>query len=244
MKSIIYCISDAHLAVKNSKIEEKKEKKLKLFLNRIRDEGADLIINGDFFDFYFEYNSVIPRRYFGILAKLKEIVDSGVVVRFVAGNHDFWVGDFFEKDLGIKVFRKSLKLRFYDKKIFIAHGDGLGRFDVGHLLLQILLRQPINISLFSLLHPDIAYTLGRWVSKMSRKKSSNNKRFSLSGHPLRKFARDLWDKGYDAVILGHIHYPYLEKEGDKVFAIIGDWIDKFSYIRISRENISLHYFKG
>lgn len=242
MKRIIYCISDAHLAIKNSKKEKQKEEKLKLFLDKVKDERADLIIDGDFFDFYFEYNSVIPRRYFEILAKLKEIIDSGVVVRFVTGNHDFWVGDFFEEDLGIKVYKKSLKLRFYDKKIFIAHGDGLGRFDLGHLLLQILLRQPINITLFSLLHPDIAYALGRWVSKMSRKKSSNNRKFSLIGHPLRRFAHDMWDKGFDAVILGHIHYPYLENNGGKVFGIIGDWIDKFSYIRISREKISLHYF--
>lgn len=241
MKDIIYCIADAHLGIGDEEEERRKEKKLIAFFDKVKKEKADLIIVGDLFDFYFEYKSVIPRKYFDILAKLKEIIKTGVGVWFVAGNHDFWVGPFFEKDIGVKIFKKSMKFKFFNKKIFIAHGDGLGRFDLGHLLLLLLLRQPSNIFLFSLLHPNIAYTLGRWVSKLSRRKSSN-KNFTLEGHPLKRFAENMWEKDYNIVILGHIHYPYLEKKEEKVFAIIGDWIANFSYIRISRNGISLHYF--
>lgn len=243
MKDIIYCIADAHLGIGEEEEERKKERNLIAFLDKVKKERADLIIAGDLFDFYFEYNSVIPRKYFDILAKLKEIIRAGVGVWFVPGNHDFWVGPFFEKDIGVRIFRKSMKFKFFNKKIFLAHGDGLGRFDLGHLLLQLLLRQPLNIFLFSLLHPNLAYALGRWVSKMSRQKSST-RNFILKGHPLKNFARNMWEKGYDTVILGHIHYPHIEKKNGKVFAIIGDWIDNFSYIRISKNGISLHYFKN
>jgi len=242
MKDVVYCISDAHFGIGSEKEEKRKEKNLFAFLNRVKRENADLIINGDLFDFYFEYNSVIPRKYFDILAKLKEIIQSGIRVWFVAGNHDFWVGPFFEKDIGVRVIRKSMKFKFYGKKIFVAHGDGLGRFDLGHLLLQLLLRQPLNIFLFSFLHPNIAYILGRWVSKMSRKKSSS-RNFTMDGNPLKRFVKSEWEKGFDVVILGHIHYPYLEKKNEKIFAIIGDWIDNFSYIRITKEGVSLQYIK-
>jgi len=243
MKKTIYCISDAHLGSGSCEIERKKEQSLLMFLDKVKDERTDLIIVGDLFDFYFEYNSVIPRKYFDILAKLKEITRAGVKIWFIAGNHDFWVGSFFEKDIGVKVYKKSMKFKFHDKKVFMAHGDGLGRFDLGHLLLQLLLRQPLNIFLFSLLHPNIAYALGRWVSKMSRQKSRNGK-FRISDHPLKKFAERMWDKGYDIIILGHIHHPYLENKNGKVFALIGDWIENFSYLRLSKDGVSLHYFSG
>ncbi|MCK4576473.1 UDP-2,3-diacylglucosamine diphosphatase [candidate division WOR-3 bacterium] len=243
MKDVIYCISDAHLGADDKIKEKRKEKYLLSFLEKVKQEKADLIIGGDLFDFYFEYNSVIPRLYFDVLAKLKEIIKAGVSVWFIAGNHDFWVGPFFEKEIGVRVYKKSMKFKCFSKRIYFAHGDGLGRFDLGHLLLQLLLRQPINIFLFSLLHPNCAYALGRWVSKMSRQKSSKNK-FSLEGHPLKSFAENMWEIGYDAVILGHIHYPHIEEKDGKIFAIIGDWIDNFSYIRISKNGISLHYFKN
>jgi UDP-2,3-diacylglucosamine hydrolase len=241
MREVIYCIADAHLGADEELREKKKEKNLISFLEKVKGDKADLIIAGDLFDFYFEYNSVIPRRYFDILAKIKEIISDGVGVKFVVGNHDYWVGPFFEKEIGVKVFRKSLRFKFFKKRIFVAHGDGLGRFDLGHLLLQLLLRQPLNIYLFSLLHPNFAYALGRWVSKMSRQKSSNRK-FTLEGHPLQTFARKMWDFGYDTVVLGHIHYPYLEKSNNKTFAIVGDWIENFSYIQITKNSTTLHYY--
>jgi UDP-2,3-diacylglucosamine hydrolase len=243
MKEIIYCIADAHLGANDEKKEDEKERKLIQFFDKVMDEGADLIIAGDLFDFYFEYNSVIPRRYFAVLAKLRELIRAGVSIWFIAGNHDYWVGPFFNKDIGVKIHTKSMKMKFGNKRIFFAHGDGLGRFDLGHFLLQHLLRQPLNIFLFSLLHPNFAYALGRWVSKMSRQKSSNKKFRLNEGHPLKRFAKNMWDVGYDAVIIGHIHHPYIEKKQRKVFAIIGDWIDHFSYIRISDNGISLHYYK-
>ena len=242
MKDIIYCIADAHLGIGDDEEERKKERNLIAFFEKVKKDGADLIIAGDLFDFYFEYNSVIPRKYFNILAKLKQIIETGVGVWFIAGNHDFWVGPFFVNDVGVKVFKKSMKFKAFNKRILLAHGDGLGRFDLGHFLLKLLLRQPLNIFLFSLLHPNVAYALGRWVSKLSRHKS-NSKKFKLDEHPLKSYAVDMWGRGYDVVILGHIHYPYLEEQGGRVFAIIGDWIDKFSYIRISKKGISLHYFK-
>ena len=40
------------------------------FLDAVPDLGDALLINGDMFDFWFEYGSVIPRRHFATVAKL------------------------------------------------------------------------------------------------------------------------------------------------------------------------------
>src|SRR5206468_493773 len=67
----------------------------------VPDLGDALLINGDLFDFWFEYGSVIPRRHFGTVAKLHALRARGVPITFVGGNHDRWGGDFLIHDLGI-----------------------------------------------------------------------------------------------------------------------------------------------
>ena len=64
------------------------------FLARIPDQANDLLINGDLFDFWFEYDTVILSRHFPVLRVLADLVDSGVRIRLLGGNHDSWGGQF------------------------------------------------------------------------------------------------------------------------------------------------------
>ena len=70
MKSIFF-ISDAHLGFDNESVEANRIHRLLHFLQYVEKKGKMLIINGDLFDFWFEYRSVIPRKYFNILLSLK-----------------------------------------------------------------------------------------------------------------------------------------------------------------------------
>ena len=74
------------------------------FLDAVPDLGDALVINGDLFDFWFEYGSVIPRRHFGTVAKLHALRSRGIPITFVGGNHDRWGGDFLIHDLGIAFY--------------------------------------------------------------------------------------------------------------------------------------------
>src|SRR5205807_954207 len=51
------------------------------FLDAVPDLGDALLINGDLFDFWFEYRSVIPRRHFGTMAKLQSVRARDVELR-------------------------------------------------------------------------------------------------------------------------------------------------------------------
>ncbi|MCK4535315.1 MAG: hypothetical protein KAT81_07240, partial [Syntrophobacterales bacterium] len=48
------------------------------------------------------------------------------------------------------------------------------------------------------------------------------------------FAMGKFDKGFDAVVLGHCHRPTLERHVInnrlKTFVILGDWIRHYSYL--------------
>src|SRR6185503_15626955 len=64
------------------------------FLEHIGAQAATLLINGDLFDFWFEYGSVVPGKHFRVLAALADLVESGVPVTLMGGNHDAWGGKF------------------------------------------------------------------------------------------------------------------------------------------------------
>ena len=65
--------------------------------------AGSLIVNGDLFEFWFEWRTVIPRGAFRTLAALADVVDAGVPVTMIAGNHDCWGGDVLRNDVGSRL---------------------------------------------------------------------------------------------------------------------------------------------
>ena len=98
-----YIVSDAHLGVASPQIE----RSFVSFLRGLVGEARSLVINGDLFDFWFEWKTVIPRKSFRALAALAELRDAGVEVLWVAGNHDCWGGEILREDVMISSAFKS-----------------------------------------------------------------------------------------------------------------------------------------
>ena len=74
---------------------------------------------------------VVPKGYVRILGKLAELKDSGIDIYFFVGNHDLWMKDYLEEEIGIPVFFEK---QYYEVlgKTSLAHGDGLGPGDKGY----------------------------------------------------------------------------------------------------------------
>jgi len=99
--SLTYFISDIHLGAKSEDEEKERVNKFLNFLKEIEANAQKLFIVGDLFDFWFEYKYVIPKRFFSVLHQLQKIRDKNIEVHYLTGNHDFWLGEFFSKELGI-----------------------------------------------------------------------------------------------------------------------------------------------
>src|SRR5262245_13108579 len=95
-------MSDVHLGIESKEREAAREARLLDFLRSLPGRAAALYVVGDLFEFWFEYATAIPRRYFGLLRALDEIQERGVEITCMAGNHDFWLGRFLSEDLGIR----------------------------------------------------------------------------------------------------------------------------------------------
>jgi UDP-2,3-diacylglucosamine hydrolase len=234
----IFFISDAHLG-SGENSDKQTEKELLDFFHYVNKQGDELYIVGDLFDFWFEYRSVIPRHYFNILSALKSLVADGIKIGFITGNHDFWVDDFFREDLGICIYKNPLKLKIDGHMLYLAHGDGLAKKDTGYRLLKKVLRHPLNIRLYRLLHPDIAFRLAHFFSRTSR----NYKELKDVDEEYIQYARSLFHEGFDFVILAHTHRPQIYREGKQTYINTGDWLYHFTYAKLEKGRLSLEYWK-
>ena len=228
-----YFISDIHLT------DEKSERRQHLteFLQHLRGKSSELFIVGDLFDFWFEYKYVIPRAHFDILCLLNEIVESGCPVHLLTGNHDFWVDSFFSDELNIQIHQEPVETNLNGKRIYISHGDGLARNDVGYRFLKKILQNPLNIKLFRLIHPDVGYGMAHFFSRLSRNHGKLKDDSDYTQH-----ARDKFNQGFDYVIMGHTHQPRRIEENGKIYVNTGDWINHYTYAQLENGDLILKHW--
>ena len=104
-------------------------------MNSISSDAQDVFLLGDLFDFWFEYNNVIPKENLRFLAKISDMIDKGINFHYFLGNHDMWALNYFS-ELGIKVYNDPEEFIVGDKTILVGHGDGIGVGDFGYKVLK------------------------------------------------------------------------------------------------------------
>lgn len=227
MKNKLYFISDIHLGLQSKAQERVKEDLLEKLFKKIQEDGSRLVINGDLFDYWFEYRNVYQKGFFRTLTALQNLVESGAKVDYVIGNHDFYHRDFFEKEIGVNLIQNSLDLTFNEKKFFIAHGDGYVQNDFGYLILKSVLRNRFFQFLYSLIHPDFGVGLAKNTSKQSRDYTTKKEYGESDG--LFKSASALIDEGYDFVVFGHLHQRQYLSHNNGMYINLGTWLERPCY---------------
>jgi UDP-2,3-diacylglucosamine hydrolase len=237
-----YFIADAHLGQGSAESNRARERDLLAFFDRVASEGAALYVNGDLFDFWFEYGHAIPKRFVRVLQALGELRRRGIPVTYVGGNHDFWIGNYLERELDVSFSDEALTLELQGRKIFLAHGDGLGPGDHGYKLLKRVLRNRLARGAFRWVHPDVGIPLASAVSRTSRHHAPCEAQSEAA--LVERLARPWLRQGYDAVIMGHFHLPLHHRGTDGEFLILGDWMERRSYARLQDGRFSLLEFGG
>lgn len=223
----VFFISDVHLGLGDRQAERQKEDRLLAFLQEILPQTEELCILGDLFDFWFEYATVIPKGFHRTLTAIQAFTDRGIPVHYIAGNHDFWMNDFFQKELGVRLYLDPCELILGGKRVFLHHGDGLAPRDVGYRLIKPILRNRLAIRLYRLLHPDIGVRIARGSSRTSRTYTANKDYGEEEG--LLEFATKKVAEGADLVVMGHRHRPHIEQIGKGTYINLGDWITYHTY---------------
>jgi len=206
------------------------------FLEHVSTRGRALFILGDLFDYWFEYKTVVPKGHVRVLGALAGLSDAGVEVSYLSGNHDFWMKSYFQQELGIRVYPDPIERTIDGKRFFLHHGDGLVKSDIGYRILKRVLRNRINIALFSLLHPDLAGMLARWSSRTSRQHTSKQ---TYEAEDMVSFAEEKIRSGFDYVLMGHNHAPLQRNLGGGQYVNLGDWLHANTYALFDGKQLHL-----
>jgi len=236
MKTLV--ISDLHFkfALRNGEDLENNANILSFLRSRIGIYDL-LILNGDIFDLWFDWRYTIIKQYFPLLKVLADMQEKGCKIVYISGNHDFWFNEFFPETLSIRLFQDSYEYTDVGRKIFVSHGDLWTVNDWRYRIFRRIIRRELCKRLFSILHPDLALSLGIKLSRSSRKRQTPPELRSNKLAGLQRFAEQrIMKNGYGCVVLGHSHEPCIipvSRSGQTGYYVnSGDWLKHFSYVEI------------
>ncbi|MEM1357795.1 MAG: UDP-2,3-diacylglucosamine diphosphatase [Bacteroidota bacterium] len=244
----IYFASDFHLGVAARVSSRQREEEIVAWLDHCWKTDAEAFyLVGDLFEFWFEWREVIPRGYVRFFGKLAEIADAGIPIHVFTGNHDMWMKDYLQREIGVVLHRKGLRTRLLDYELLIAHGDGLGPGDYGYKRLKRLFQARWAKWCYARLHPNFAMWLAFFFSGKSRSSQPPEAEFLgaeqewLVAYSERKLAQD---PKIDFCVFGHRHLPidFTLSNNRSRYLNLGEWLHYNSYCRLDKAGIKLLYW--
>ncbi|MDY3338540.1 UDP-2,3-diacylglucosamine diphosphatase [Riemerella anatipestifer] len=244
----IYFASDQHFGAPTLEASKLREQKFVQWLEDIRNDAQVLFLMGDLFDFWHEWQFVVPRGFVRVLGKLAELKDQGIDLYFFVGNHDLWMKDYFEKELGIPVFFEKRYATINGKRFLLAHGDGLGPGDKGYKRMKKVFTNPLAQWLFKWLHPDISMRIALYLSQKNKMISGEEDKEFLGEDKefLIQYSKEkLKSEHIDYFVFGHRHLPMiLEVGAGASYVNLGDWISYYSYGVFDGSQFQLKYLSN
>ncbi len=213
------------------------------FFNELRGQIDLLVVAGDLFDFWFcDENNLFP-EFRPMVEALVDLKEYGADIFFIEGNHDFFLEPALAEK-GIKICRDEAVLELDGWRTYVAHGDLVDNTNRRYLFLRRVLRSDLFYVLQKRIPSALLWRIAQVSSNSSRKYQKKDPKAIVA--VMNAFARRKIACGIDAVILGHSHQPLLERidGGDRqgVLALLGDWIDHYSYLVFEDGLFSLKFY--
>ena len=244
----IYFASDFHLGAPNKATSRLREETIVQWLEMIRQDAHCVFLVGDLFDFWFEYRHVIPKGFLRFQSKLVQLVDQGIPLVIFTGNHDLWMFDYFEKELGVPIIRNPISIRINDKHLHIGHGDGLGPGDKVYKLIKKVFTSKACQRIFSLVHPDVGiYLANLWSGKSRKKNEKEDESFRGPEYEwIYQYCREVEaQQHHDYYIFGHRHLPLdIPVAENSRYFNLGEWISQQSYGVFDDQQFQLQKFRS
>jgi UDP-2,3-diacylglucosamine hydrolase len=242
----LYFASDFHLGAGGYTTSRVREDRLVRWLDTIKADAVEVFLMGDIFDFWFEYKTVVPKGYIRFLGKLTELADAGIKIYLFKGNHDMWMFDYFERELGATIISNELVIERGGKRFYLHHGDGLGPGDTFYKMLKKIFRSKICQWLFARVHPNLGIGIANYWSQHSRIAGLSNEERQVSEQEwLVVYSNELLKTDfYDYLVFGHRHLPVdMQLTPKSRYINLGEWVNYFSYAVFDGQELTLEYFE-
>jgi UDP-2,3-diacylglucosamine hydrolase len=217
------------------------------WLEEIRHDASELWLLGDVFDYWFEYQKVVPRGFTRFLGKLATLCDEGVQLHLITGNHDIWAFNYLPQEIGMEIHRHEVIRTWNNRRFLLGHGDGLHRGEVLYRLLQAIFKNRLLQWFYARIHPNGSTTFAQWWSRRSRKKHGTYMEFlgPDQEHQVQYARRKLEeDPSIDYFLFGHRHVAYDINLDDRARVVcLGDWIGNFTFGVFDGEQFHLKKYR-
>lgn len=194
-------ISDLHLETGNHQAASQLFKFIDETIENIGDTDAVYIL-GDLFMFWLGDDdcSAFSESVKSYLKKLS----SKIPVYIIPGNHDFIMGERFEKETGCVLISDPYKIDLYGTPTLIAHGDLLCSEDIAHHVLHRIIRFPACIKFFLKFPISIRSLIAKSLQSVTNKFKviKNKNKMNSKTETIKKL---LTYHGARQIIYGHIH---------------------------------------
>jgi UDP-2,3-diacylglucosamine hydrolase len=234
-------VSDAHIGLASDNVVAAFHR----FLRSLPDLADHLVINGDLFEFWFEYRDVIPKAAFRTLEALAQLRRAGVRLTLTGGNHDRWGGDFWRRELEAEFHAEEVELDLAGHRALVTHGDGVGNEPWSAKALHAVVRHPITVGLFRWMHPDVGFALVRRMSPLLAGKARDEEIVRRYVEAQAAHARQLLHDRTDLalVVMGHTHRAALEQVNPgRWYLNPGAFAEGMCYAVIERQGPRLERF--
>jgi UDP-2,3-diacylglucosamine hydrolase len=223
-----YFAADVHLGLPPETDSRSRERLFVTWLDSIKSDAKEIFLLGDIFDFWFEYKKVVPRGFVRSMSKIAELTDSGIPVHFFAGNHDLWVSDYLQSELGVIFHPADYIVELYGYKFCMMHGDALNTTDKAHVLLRWIFTNKKLRKGFASIHPYIGLSFAHLWSKSNRKKHGRIE-FSADNVFYQKASETAKQQNLDYFVMGHLHVPVNHTGNGFHFTVLPDWFSGGGY---------------
>lgn len=175
-----------------------------------------LFVLGDLFHAWWGYRDVVPANLVATCAALQRLVDRGIELHVIPGNHDFALGPFFAQTLRAQIHAPHSRV-LDGVTFFLAHGDEADD-SLRYRLTRRLLRGRGFAAVMRLLGPARGW---RTVSRLAGASRHHPADAVALRARQQAWARPHLADGSDYVVLGHIHAPGTSADGRVIH--LGGW---------------------
>jgi UDP-2,3-diacylglucosamine hydrolase len=194
-----------------------------------------LYLVGDVCDFWLATRQLPrpgqPLRCEGLEA-LARFTARGGSLTILPGNHDRWLGPFYERTLGARFLQEPRTVEAHGLRLYVVHGHHAG----GRQGWKTGMETRAFFRAFEALPAPLVHRLDGLLERSNdRDREADEAR--LLGYYRRHAAAAASD--YDLAVFGHVHTPFDDPAVTPRLVILGGWHGGTSYLRVDDRGAAL-----
>ena len=201
-------LSDLHFGYGPFDAEQQRERAWITWIESLRPRIRAFFLLGDLFDYWYEYQSSVPKGFVYFQVYLAELSRQGIPVYYLRGNREFFSTRYFNQVLGYHLVEGALSLEVGEKRLYLAHGDGRGKGQRLYNIFKWIYRSFLLRTMMRYTSPDLLFFIVKTLGAKKHSKQPTSLSNTQKNQYLIDYANHLASQPelrHDYYLFGHTH---------------------------------------